>query len=313
METASIQYEALSPENIKELPGLIKEVFGISFSLPYFIKKYASKDLEKPWWGYFAKTNEGEYVGFCGALILHFEGNGNKYTGVQTVDASAKKKSRGQGILKNILNLIKEDCIKAGYDFMYAFPTPDSYHVTVNKMDYNAPVSIDLFRYPFKGLPIAKLVHRIPGISKLYNAYTNRILSGYDDKRKYFPNSVHTDSFIGVARTPAYLKQKAENGNRFIVVENTGIWVKCSSRLLVGDIEANPEIQPEKLLIALKKIALACGADRIDFKFSPGTFWYERLSKLIAPQDAHVVIFRPATTTLDWQQFKFTASDLDVF
>jgi hypothetical protein len=312
MDSSNIQYVRLSLDNVKELPGLFKEVFGISFSKDYFVTRYFSEHLEKPCWGYLAKIND-EYVGFSGGLFRYFEGNGKRYVGIQSVDAVAKAKSRGHGIFKNILTLIHEDCLKNGYDFIYGFPNPNSYKVMVNKMGFEVVGSLELFRYNLKGLPISKIIHRIPFLTKAYTAYTNRILSKYEKKDGYFPNSAQTGSFFGLARSERYIQYKLKNGNKFIVVENIGVWVKCSSRFLVGDIEINPEVNIEKLLSALKKIALSCGADQIDFKFSPGTFWYEKLSEVVTPQDSHVVIYRPVSTELDWNQFKYTASDFDMF
>ena len=303
----------VSSESYKDVCYLFKER-GIWYSEKFIRKKFDTAFTGEKNIGYIAYHNAtGEPASHYSVFPCFIEANGKKILAAQSGDTITHKRHKRKGLFirlaENCYSLAKE----CGIELVFGFPNENSSHGLINRMNWINSESMLSFNIDIAALPLYKIISRLPGGHSLYHGYLKLFSALNNPGHNILQSSVLDEGFAGVLHDEEFFKYKTYTRNYIAKIDGVLIWFKLESGIYAGDIQTDGEYTGERIVAALKKLALLTGNKKIGITVSPGTRLERFLSEHMTGIPVAPTCWLNLSSNFSPGSIKFTAADWDTF
>jgi predicted N-acetyltransferase YhbS len=300
---------------IEVISPLLREVFGTTkgFRPEWIRRKYICERDGVRGFACVAFAADGRPVANVGALPWPIRYGARVELATQLADCATSPAHQGHGLHSRLVGLVHEVADAAGMTFVFRFSNEISFAITTSKLGYTPLEDLVEYQLPVRTLWAERLARRA-GLGKAYDRHVERVTRPYVDTGFPFTSSVLPEGFAGVDRDRAFLDYKETFGEgRVLSLDGARVWLTVRHGLLVGDMEAQSDVELGRGLDALERLARRLGAHRILFQASPDI----RLSRFLATRlplarTRHISCF-DLSSKIPSDELRFTLGDIDTF
>jgi len=301
-------FKRLTAENLDLLPKVFKQSYGQTISLEYLRKKYNSPLVsEQVYYGILA-YEEGQVVGFNGAIPYVLRQGNHLQLAVQSLDSMVVPTHRRKGLFTRLFTHLNDQLRAEKISCIFGLPNQASHNAFFNRIKWEPVHEIKRFHIPVQPKILAKFKH----------LNTRLLSSGFKKHLSPQPSKpwLISEDFVLLEKNRAFFNYKQKLGNSFFVsLCDIKIWLKLQGLCLwIGDMELpSTNIHFKEVILQLKKLSYRAGIKEIVFQASPDLPLSKLFTQFYQPQPSWTLGFYNFSSDWDLSKLRITYGDLDNF
>ncbi len=307
------KFVRLDDDNLKDLLFLYKHAFNEVTDLSFLQKKYDTTFTGIKHVGFIAyHSSTNEPAAYYGVFPLKLEIGGKILIAAQSGDTMTHPTHRGKGLFIKLATETYALAKNLGIEFIFGFPNSNSYPGFINKLNWKHYSNINHYKLKGSGIPLDKIVKKIPAFSFLHNlVLPKRSLSQKDQ----FSNSLKLQSTSSgnVFHNTEFFQYKSYYPSFIIELEGVKCWVKIDGRMWIGDIDYCDEKKFNDVVNALIAFAKKKFCSSIVFSVLENSSYDLRLKNLAQPNSSIAVGCLDLSGQYKPENFAYQAGDFDTF
>lgn len=300
----------LCRDNLQDIAQLHNEVYSVSVSADYFLKKYNTLYTGVEYAGFIAYNQDDLPIAYYGVIPCFIQYGDTLMLAAQSADTMTHPLYRFKGMFVELSQLTFNLCREMGIRLLFGFPNDHSYHGAVNKLGWKLTERMDCFQIPVNTLP---LPGKFKIICKLYNQYRKFILRKYKIAGQGLPNEMIAEGFAGVWRGDDYLEYKSYSRTWILQTGNVKLWMSDKHGCLPGDIAGLNQLNFAGFIDKIKTIGRRLCIRQWQFHCSPGTKMHSLFSERFEKTPSYPVLVQDFGSVIPPEKIKFSFADIDVF
>lgn len=302
--------ERISSGSYPHLVTLMHRCFGLRVSLDQVRAKFDTAAFGASDIGFMAFAINGDPAAYYGVFPVLVSIGGRPVLAAQSGDTMTAPEHQKKGLFVRLARMTYDLAKANDVKFIFGFPNENSLPGFERKLGWTFNGHLHDFRITTNAIPLCELSSKVTLLRPFYTWIRAHRLkeAGLEQDTPAAPGP--TD---GLIRDERFQNYKRSLGARWVLSNGVRFLMKADVHLYIGDIDADPNLDPGTIRKGLVSLARRCMCRTVVCTFSMGHPMFRTMSDLVEPIQSLPIGYLDLESGLSLVGMTFSRADLDTF